>query len=140
MPSVNFLAVIASSILSLILGFLWYGNLFRDQWLKYSEVKFAEGERPTPAAMVKSITIFFVSALFTSYVFGLGLEIWRHFLTEPKWLDSLYFAVIVWIGFFIPFQTGRVSWEKKSWNLVFINGSFDLIRLLLTGLIFWFWV
>ena len=48
-------------------------------------------------------------------------------------------AVWTWIGFFVPLQIGRVAWEKRGWGLVAINSSFDLVRLLIFGMILAYW-
>ena len=48
-------------------------------------------------------------------------------------------ALFTWVGFFLPLQIGRVAWEQKGWGLVAINGSFDLVRLVLFAFILVYW-
>jgi hypothetical protein len=55
------------------------------------------------------------------------------------WIYGLNAAFWNWLGFFLPVQMGRVAWEMKRWGLVVINSSFDLVRLLLFGLILAYW-
>ncbi|MFI5390756.1 MAG: DUF1761 domain-containing protein [Bacteriovoracales bacterium] len=138
MNQVNIFAVITATLFSFFLGFIWYSILFNKQFFKYMEVK-STGEKPSKEMMIKSFSTFLFFALFTSFVFGLGLDLWRKSQTEPHWCQSLTYSFIIWLGFFLPFHTGKVSWEMKKWGVVVLNGSYELVRALGMGLIFWFW-
>jgi hypothetical protein len=140
MISVNYLAVIATAILSLFLGFIWYSILFNKQFFKYYEVKMDPNKKPSAAVMFKSFSIFLLFAFFTSLVFAMGLELWRKNQLEPHWCHSLKYAFMVWLGFFLPFHIGKVTWEMKKWGIVVLNGSYELIRVMLMALILWYWV
>lgn len=139
MLKINFLAVLLNTVLSLGLGFLWFAVLFKKPWgeeMNYS------GEKPTPAVMMKSFGIFLIGSFFTALVFGYIMKISEFiaaFKVLPVGYEAFSVAFFIWLGFYLPQSLGRVSWEFKSWRLVLIHGSYDLVRMVMMAMIFWNW-
>lgn len=139
MLKINLLAVIVNTILSLGLGFIWFAVLFKKPWA--AEMNYS-GAKPTPKVMLKSFSIFLIGSFFTSLIFAYIMKIAEFmaaFKILPQGLEALSVAFFIWLGFYLPQSLGRVSWEFKSFRLVLINGSYDLVRMILMAMIFWNW-
>lgn len=140
--SINYLAVIACVVVAMPLGFLWFGPLFGKTWARHMGL----GDIPQPAggAMAKSMVIYAVGSLLIAWVLAHSIEVWRPSTwhvgeDQAAWIYGVNGAVWTWLGFFLPLQMGRVAWEQRSWALVGINGTFDLVRLLIFGLLLAYW-
>lgn len=138
---INYLAVAACVVVSLPVGFLWFGPLFGPAWAKH--MGFDEMQ-PDAAELAKSMLIYGLGSLLIAYVLAHMVEVWRPSTwntgaDEPAWTYALNAGFWTWLGFFLPLQMGRVAWEQKKWGLVVINSSFDLTRLMLFGFILAYW-
>jgi hypothetical protein len=122
MPAVNYIAVLAAAVASMVLGFLWYGPLFGKMWMKLMGVK----EMGDKSQMPKNYAIVFVGSLVTAYVVSVFLV-----LTNMTTLTgALTLAFWAWLGFQAPLLVGSVLWEGKSWNLYCLNAVYWLVNLL----------
>jgi hypothetical protein len=140
--TVNFLAVLACAVVAMPIGFLWFGPLFGQTWVRH--MGFGDMKPPDSAAMAKAMAIFFAGNLLIAFVLAHSLEVWQasSWGLSPDgapWIYGLNAGFWNWLGFFLPMQMNRVAWEMKSWGLVLINSSFDLTRLVLFGLILAYW-
>jgi hypothetical protein len=139
---INYLAIATCVVVSMPLGFLWFGPVFGLSWAK--EMGFESKPQPDGKAMAKSMVLYLLGSLLIAFVLAHSIEIWRpstwHAGTDgADWIYGANAAFWNWIGFFIPLQIGRVAWEFKGWKLVAINSSFDLTRLMLFGMILAYW-
>lgn len=147
LSELNWFAVIVNGLLSLGLGFLWMTVLFIKPYAKYmynTDDVVEHQNSVTGPEMAKSMIVFVLFAFITAFAYGLGLIIWR--VAAPalgydpeNFALALIFAVVVWAGFFLPFAIAKVVWQFKSWKVVWIDGSYELVRLLLMTVIFWYW-
>ena len=113
MQDVNWVAVIAAGIASMVVGFVWYGPLFGKMWMKMSGKKEMEDKSQMP----KTYAIMFIASLVTAYVLTvLG--------------GSLQTAFWVWLGFQATLLLHSVLFEGKSWNFYFLNAGHQLVSLL----------
>lgn len=139
----NYLAILVATILSMVLGFLWYSKFFSKPWAKHFYGVEECMTPPTSAVMMKSMALYLVGAFLTSYVLALGLGLfWQYRLTlgvETTVVHSLEFSFLIFLGFFVPFHLGRVSWEFRSWHTVVIGAGYDFVRLLIVTTLFWHW-
>jgi len=122
---INFVAVVAAAVASMVVGYLWYGPLFGKTWMKLTGMK----EMGNKDEMPKAYLLTFVGALLSAYVLAVILGL-------TKTIDlagSLTVAFWVWLGFLAPLLLGGVLWEGKSWNLYFLNASQKLVDLLVVA-------
>lgn len=138
--AVNPLAVLVCAVVAMPVGFLWFGPLFGRHWAK----AMGFDHEQNPSGMGKAMALFALGNLLIAWVLAHSLEIWRPSVWNAgedagAHVYALSAALWTWIGFFVPLQIGRVAWEKKGWNLVAINASFDLTRLLLFSFILAYW-
>ena len=139
---INYFAVLACVVVSMVLGYVWFGPLFGKLWAKHMGME--DMEKPSSGEMNKSLVLFAFSSFLIAFVFAHTLGAWR----ATAWgletdmassLIALNSAFFTWVGFFFPIQIGRVAWEQKKWGLVAVNSSFDLVRLLAFAFILAYW-
>ena len=140
----NWLAIAAAVVVSMIIGFLWYGPLFGKAWAK--EIGLPPDFKPAPAVFVKAIVLQCIGAFLTVYVLAHSEEVWRPFSTwglgtsdGPNALYGLMCAFFTWLGFYLPQFLGSVAWEMKSWKLFGINAGGSLVLLISQGMILATW-
>lgn len=139
---INYLAIITCVVVSMPLGFAWFGPLFGLSWAK--EMGLDAKPEPAPKEMIKSLSLYALGSLLMAFVLAHSIEIWRpstwHAGSDSAhWVYGVNAAFWNWLGFFLPLQMGRVAWEFRRWKLVLINSSFDITRLMLFGLILAYW-
>lgn len=140
--TINYLAVIVCVVVAMPLGFLWFGPLFGKPWARHMGME--EMAQPGGAQMAKSMALFAIGSFLIAFVLAHSIEVWQPSTWNygPDGSPASYAlgaAIWTWVGFFVPLQIGRVAWEQKSWGLVLINSSFDLVRLLVFGFILAYW-
>ncbi len=139
---INYLAIVVCVVLSMPLGFLWFGPLFGLAWTK--EMGMESKPEPAPKEMAKSLSLYAMGSLLIAFVLAHSIEIWRPSTwnvgqDDPAWVYGANAAFWNWLGFLLPLQIGRVAWEFRGWKLVMINSGFDITRLMLFGLILAYW-
>lgn len=132
---VNYLAVFIAAVVSMIIGFLWYGPLFGKKWSKlvgFTPEKMEKAKKE----MSKSYGAMFILSLITAYV--LYHLIWYAAPGSYTLFIALKTAIWAWVGFVAPVSLSKFifSPEKKSLNLYFIETGFYLVSLLAMALVF----
>ena len=135
---INYLAVVAAAVASMALGMAWFGFLFGKQWIALMgwtpeeiEVAKARGRRSYVLAALGSLVMAYVLAhvlIFASAYFmitgisaGLMVGFWN------------------WLGFVAPVTLGAVLWEGKPWKLWALDNGYQLLSLLVMGVILTLW-
>ena len=140
--AINHLAVIVCVIASMPVGYLWFGPLFGTAWARHMGME--DMEPPGGGAMAKSLGLNALGSLLIAFVLAHSIQVWM----PSTWgvgenaaphVYGFHGAIWTWLGFFFPLQIGRVAWEGRRWGLVVINSSFDLVRLLMFGMILAYW-
>ena len=134
--SVNLLAVIAATIVSIIIGFVWYGPLFGKAWAKEQGWSDADMEAKKKEGMVKSYGIMTIGSLVSAYILA-------QFVASTNSFGAWEGAMVgfwAWLGFAAPIMLSAVLWEGKSWKLYQLNVGYQLITWLIMGAILGGWV
>jgi hypothetical protein len=128
MPQVSLLATLLATVLSFVLGGLWYGPLFAKPWMRLvgvTEATLREGFNPA-----KTYGITFVLALLASYVFGMFLG--------PN--PSIGFGVGAGAAAGLFWVAGSLwtndLFERRPFALTLINGGYHTVKFILIGLSF----
>lgn len=120
--SVNYTAILAAAVASMILGLIWYGPLFGKTWMKLTGKK----EMGKKDDMPKTYALTFIGALILSYVLAV-------FIGLTNTIDigaSLKLAFWVWLGFQTTLSLSSVLLEGQPWNLYFLKTGYDLANVL----------
>ena len=131
---VNFAAVIVSTVLLMIAGFIWYSPaVFGTKWMELSGIDPKKGKDEMGAAMAEGI----VAALLASYFLALLL----HVLQVSSVLEAVGYSALAWLAFALPMELDEVAWERRPVGLCGINLSFALLRAVIIAvtLVAWPW-
>jgi hypothetical protein len=120
--AVNYVAVVAAAIVSMILGMLWYGPLFGKKWMKL--MGFSEKAMKSMNVMPQtSMVLGFVSMLMYAFVLA-------HFVSGLAFMGALTVGAVIWLGFNATVMAGSVLWEGKPAELYFLNALHQLVSVL----------
>ena len=138
----NYWAILAAVVASMVLGFLWYGPILGKAWMK--EMGVPADSKPDPKLMRRGLILMVIGCFFTAFVLAHTGEVWRPSVwkagtDQPAALYGFFNGFWTWIGFYVPLLLSGVAWEKKSWKLFWINASHYFVMLQVVGMILAFW-
>ena len=130
---INHAAVWVCVVLSLVLGFLWYGPLFGDPWMQMVGLDRATVEANPPGASI------WITNLIASV---LPLYVLAWLFTKMNVSSALKGA---WIGFLITFSFVFLSdmtgdlFAKNPYALSWITGGYSVVLMTISGAILGGW-
>ena len=142
MVPVNYWAVLASGVVMMVLGGLWYGPLFGKQWIAlmgFDPERVRDMQAKGMQAMWKSYALMALGALLMSFVLSHALIFASTYLGTTGISAGLQVGFWNWLGFIVPVSLGAVLWEGKSWKLWALNAGYYLVGLLLVGVLLSVW-
>ena len=137
---VNYLAVVVAAVVSMVLGYVWYGALFGKQWIsmmKFTPEAMAEARAK---GMGKTYALMFVGSLVMSYVLWHTIVFAIGFTQTSGAMTGVSTGFWMWLGFIAPVTLGSVLWEGKPWRLWILNIGYYLVTLVATGAILAAWM
>ncbi|HYL09145.1 MAG TPA: DUF1761 domain-containing protein [Candidatus Acidoferrales bacterium] len=129
---INYLAIIVAAILYFLLGGLWFGVLFSNQWMALEGFKAADLKNINPTipyvvSMVANLVIAFILAL----------------VCATQKADSLVkgaqTGILVGIGFVATTTLSTYLFEGRSMHLFMINTGYPVVGLALMGAVIGAW-
>jgi hypothetical protein len=137
--SINYWAVLVAGIASMAVGFVWYGILFRKQWMSLMNFTL-ESMREMKMSANKAYLLQFIASLVMAWVLAHLIQLKIMYLIDlSPFQAGLYASVGAWLGFVVPVTLGVVLWENKPWKLWLINASNYLVALVVMGIILSLW-
>jgi len=143
MVPINYLAVLVSTVVMIVLGSLWYGPLFGKKWIAlmgFDMNKVQEMQAKGMGAMWKSYALMGLGALIMSFVLANSISFTKIVLGTTGMAAGMQAAFWNWLGFIVPVSLGTVLWEGKPWKLWFLNAGYYLVGLLLIGTLLAVWM
>jgi hypothetical protein len=139
MVPINYLAVIVAAILTMILGYIWFGPLFGKQWMRlmgYTKETMEAGNKQ----MGKMYSMMFVGALLMAFVLAHWL-VFASAYTNSAGVDAGVMAgVWTWLGFAGPITVNySLTSDKKSWKLWAITTGYYFVSLVMMGVLLAVW-
>ena len=131
MSSINIWAVIAATLSTFLVGWLWYGPLFGNSWMRATGLN---EEQLQQGNMAKIFGFAFIFELIMA--FNLAM-----FLNDPGtttiWGAAAGFlAGFGWVFFALAVNS---LYEQKSWKYIFINGGYWTVAFTVMGVIIGAW-
>ena len=128
----NWPAMIVAMVASFSFGFLWYGPICGKQWADAMGIKM--DKRPDGLIMAKFMSLEIVGLFFTVYVLAHAIQIWRPTVwgvgqDSANYTYGLMCGFFTWIGYYVPQQFIKVTWEGRPNKLFFINAIHNFINL-----------
>ena len=137
---VNYLAVLAAAVVSMVIGYVWYGPLFGKMWMKEIGMSPKKMTEAMKKAMMKQYGLMFVGSLVMSYVLAHAVIFSSTYMHMEGAMAGAMSGFFNWLGFVAPVTLGSVLWEGKSWKMWCINNGYYLITLVVMGKILAMWV
>ncbi len=132
--NINYLAILVSSVLSMIVGAIWYGPLFGRKWAEIvgmdmsDATKVAEMKRGAN----KLYAIQFLITLFQVWVLS-------YYINGTEMISPIQNSIWIWAGFILPTIAGTAMWNNDSskiaWSRFFVQGGYQLILFIIFGLV-----
>jgi hypothetical protein len=138
--NVNYWALIACAVASMLIGWNWYGALFGRAWMKSAGIDMqnmhdSAKRREMQAQAGPGYLAMFIGSLVMAFVL-------KHFL-DYAGADvisrGLVGAFWAWLGFIATSMLGVKFFEKKSWTYYLINSGYQLVNLLVYSIILVSW-
>lgn len=139
---VNLWAVVVCGIASMLIGWVWYGPLFGKAWMQSAGIDMSMMNDPARRKEMQSKTgpgyaIMFVGALVMAYVMAKALG---HFGITAVDINFLKVVGGLWLGFTAAgSMLGVKIFENKGWTYYAIVVGYQLINMLVYGLILVSW-
>lgn len=132
---VNFLAILVAGIVSMAVGFLWYGPmLFGKIWMQLMGHT-AESMKKAQKEMGKTYAMSFVLALVMAYVLSHVMALSQNFFHYSMLSTGIMTGFWMWLGFVMPVQATDALFGGKRKKLVAINAGYQLASLLAMGFV-----
>lgn len=134
--TINWLGVLIATVISFIIGFLWYGPVFGKQWIKLSKMSASDIAKAKQKGMAKPATLNFIGTLVMVIVFAQIINL----LGVSTVGQGAVLGFWIWLGFFASTTLlGGVLWENKPWGLFVLNGLYWLVNLKVVGILLVLW-
>jgi hypothetical protein len=134
LKEINYLAVLVCGVANMVIGFLWYGIFFSKTWLALVNKTDEEVEKMRKDAP-KSYIINFIISLVVAVVLAYIV----HGMKLKGFVGGLMLGFWLWLGVAMAFRLNDVLFEKRPFKLFLVNTGFDLVVLIVMGLILTLW-
>jgi hypothetical protein len=133
--TINYVAVLACGVASMVVGFIWYGPMFGKAWMQVmgADSMTAEQKNEMKSKMWVMYLVQFVLALITAGVLAYHIANWS------SDTSALVIALCTWFGFILTTTAGAALWSGKSmkmaWKMFLLSAGAQLISFIVYGLI-----
>ena len=132
---VNWLAVLVCAVLSMVIGFIWYGPLFSKQWSALTGWTNEKVAALGQSALMRSYGLAFVSA----FVFASALALILRGLAVSSIADGLITGAVLWVGLIATSIGVNMVFERRSTMLFIIEAGYHLATILVYSVILTLW-
>lgn len=138
MMSVNYWAIAAGAVLSMIIGAIWYGPLFGKKWMQIVGVNADDLE--ARKKMQKTAGPLYLVQFFLTL---LQVFVLARLIADTQLAGRLERSLWIWAAFIIPTLAGAVMWTnekgKLKWARFMIQGGYQLVIFIAFGLLLQYW-
>ena len=137
LTDVNWLAIAASAVIVMALGFLWYGPIFGKQWAtamgweSLSEKKIKAKQAEATPGYIASI----IGALLTAYL----LSVLLNGVADRTWMSGAGLGALVWLGVMAPTAITTGLFQDTNKSVIYLNIGYQLLYMLVLGAMLAVW-
>lgn len=131
--AVNWLAVLAASIVGFAVGGLWYGPLFGNAWMRSIGMNPEVAKNAPKTGLVRIFSITFVLQFIMAVCLAFFIG------NAATAMDGLLYGFLTglpWVAFAL---TVNALYEQKPASYIFINGAYWTLTFSLMGVILGAW-
>jgi len=126
--TINYLAVVVAWIVHIVLGLIWFRpELFGNEWSRLT------GKELTPAK--KWLVPGLIGHLLMIFVLVILIKL----TNASTGFAGMGIALLAWIGFVVPMESGELVWEKIPFKLFLLRTGNQFIGMALSGFILGAW-
>src|SRR3989344_1409167 len=133
--TINYWAVLACGIVSMIIGSLWYGPIFGKTWVKLMNFSEESMRAARARGMAKLYILAFIGSLVEAAVLAWPIALFK----TSTVFGAFSVAFYLWLGFLVPVLLCSAIWAKKSWKLYFLNIAYHLVTMFAMALVLTYW-
>jgi hypothetical protein len=136
---INYWAVLACAVLSLVIGYVWYGPLFGKKWVEVvgATALDKEARKKMQAKAGPLYVVQFLLVLFQVYILAYYIKGWTD-------VSGITQSLIIWAAFIVPMIAGSAMWNndssKVAWTRFLLQSGYQLVLFVLFGFILGVWV
>ncbi len=129
---INFWAVLAAMISSLIVGSIWYAMpVFGKIWAKLAKIDMTKDR----GSVAKPIIVTMVVSLVTAYVLAHVAYLSNQFFNNSFLQDSVTTAFWMWLGFTAARFITHDAFEGRPMKLTALNIGNEFVTLMVMGIV-----
>ena len=132
---VNWLAVIVCAVLSMVIGFIWYGPLFGKPW---GTITGWTSEKVAALPKKKMFTIY-ILAFIAAFVIASILAIVLLAVRADGIGGGIITALVLWVGFTGATIGVNMTFERRPFSLFRIEAGYHLLAFVLYAIILSIW-
>jgi hypothetical protein len=144
---INYLAVLACAVASMVIGSIWYGVLFKKGWMEVMGVDMSKMSPQECKDLQKGMgPTYFAQFVLSIVTAGVLSYVVSHWGTDSParggWapnVSALFVAIYIWLGFILPTVGGAALWsgkpKKLAWKMFLIVSSAQLVTFIIFGII-----
>lgn len=135
-PDINYLAVIAATLSSMIVGSIWYTpKVFGNYWMRAANI--------TPSGKasdaVRPIVITVIVSFITAWVLAGAAFISWDFYGGSFFVNTLVTALILWAGFTAARFITHDAFDGRPTGLTVLNVAHELVTIVIMAIIIGVW-
>ena len=134
-PPVNLLAVIVAGLATFFLGGLWYMALFGKLWVKMNGFT---PEQVTAMQKARPPQVFFGTMLIAYLLMATMMAFLCLWIKADTWMDGVCVGLVVW-GIVQSVALTHYIANDKRIEVYMIDGTYQLVYLLMTGILVTVW-
>lgn len=124
---INYMAVIVSTVIGMVLGALWYSPvLFANAWMKATGRK---KEDVSASNATRGYVIAVIANLLTAYVLAHFVQ----YAGATTFAEGMLTGFWAWLGFVATVSTMNDAFEDRPAQLTLINVGMQLVALVIMG-------
>lgn len=134
-PAINFFAVIAATLSSMLVGSIWYTpKVFGTYWMRTAKVTPGEGK-----SAVGPILITLLVSFVTAWVLSGAIYLSYNFYGGSFLVNALLTGLILWAGLTAARFITHDAFEGRPVGLTVLNCAHELVTILVMSLILGVW-
>ena len=133
--SVNYWAVLAGAVGTMVLGMIWYGPATMGKlWMKWNGLTEAD-MNPSKDSVGKLYFVQFIASIVMIWV----LAKFVGFFNVTSFQDALTLGFWIWLGFMVAGGAGIYIFPPKKFELFLFDSSYKLVSIVLLSWLLGVW-
>jgi hypothetical protein len=130
-------AVFAGAVVSMLVGYIWYGPMFAKPWMKLVNKTEKELQANAPNSYISAILLALVQTFALRHFVVFAQIAYPEYTPLAAGLLAAWWA---WLGFCFTSMTVAYLFAARPRKLILIDTAYHLVVLLINGAILSLWI